>query len=130
MSDDYKKKQEQLIFDNIIKQDIVISTALIPGKPAPKLISEEMVKAMKNGAVIVDIAAINGGNCELTNSGKMIEKFGIKIIGYDNFASRIARDASKLYAKNLYNFVEMITNKTEKKIVIDLEDEIIKASLL
>ena len=130
MTDEYKKKQEKVIFDNIIKQDVVITTALIPGKPAPKLISEAMVQAMKNGAVIVDIAAINGGNCELTESGKMVEKFGVKIIGYDNFASHIARDASKLYAKNLYNFVELITNKVDKKVEIDLEDEIIKASLI
>ena len=130
MSDEYKKKQEQVIFDNIIKQDIVITTALIPSKPAPKLINEEMVKAMKNGAVIVDIAAINGGNCVLTKSGKMVEKFGVKIIGYDNFASRIARDASKLYAKNLYNFIDLITDKEEKKVKIDLEDEIVKAALV
>jgi NAD(P) transhydrogenase subunit alpha len=130
MSEEYKKKQEQIIFDNIIKQDVIISTALIPGKPAPKLISEAMVKAMKKGAVIVDIAAVNGGNCELTESGKVVEKFGVKIIGYDNFPSRIARDASKLYAKNLYNFVELITNKDEKKIELNLEDEIIKAALI
>jgi NAD(P) transhydrogenase subunit alpha len=130
MSDEYKKKQEQVIFDNIIKQDIIITTALIPGKPAPKLISEEMVKAMKNGAVIVDIAAVNGGNCELTESGKVVEKFGVKIIGHDNFPSRIARDASKLYAKNLYNFVELITNKDKKEIELNLEDEIIKAALI
>lgn len=130
MSEEYRKKQEQAIFDNIIKQDIVITTALIPGKPAPKLITKAMVEAMKNGAVIVDIAAINGGNCELTESGKVVEKFGVKIIGYDNFASHIARDASKLYAKNLYNFVELITNKNEKRIEINLEDEIVKASLI
>jgi NAD(P) transhydrogenase subunit alpha len=130
MSDEYKKKQEQIIFDNIIKQDVVIATALIPGKPAPKLISETMVKAMKKGAVIVDIAAVNGGNCELTESGKVVEKFGVKIIGHDNFPSRVATDASKLYAKNLYNFVELITNKTEKKIELNLEDEIIKAALI
>ena len=130
MSDEYKKKQEQVIFDNIIKQDVVIATALIPGKPAPKLITKAMVEAMKNGAVIVDIAAINGGNCELTECGKVVEQFGVRIIGYENFASHIAKDASKLYAKNLYNFVEMITNKIEKKIEIDMADEIIKASLI
>ncbi len=129
MSDQYKKKQEQVIFDNIIKQDVIITTALIPRKPAPKLISEAMVKAMKNGSVIVDIAAVNGGNCELTESGKVVEKFGVKIIGHDNFPSRIAKDASKLYAKNLYNFVELITNLNEKKIELNLEDEIIKAAL-
>lgn len=130
MSEEYKKRQAQAIFDNIIKQDVVITTALIPGKPAPKLITEDMVKGMKNGSVIVDIAAVNGGNCELTESGKVVVKHGVKIIGYDNFASRIARDASKLYAKNLYNFIELITDKTEKKIKIDAEDEIIKASLI
>ncbi|MES2677727.1 MAG: Re/Si-specific NAD(P)(+) transhydrogenase subunit alpha [Pseudomonadota bacterium] len=130
MSEEYKRKQEQVIFDNIIKQDVVIATALIPGKPAPKLISEAMVKAMKSGAIIVDIAAVNGGNCELTKSGEVIEKFGVKIIGYDNFPSRIAKDASKLYAKNLYNFVELITDKEERKININLEDEIIKAALI
>ena len=118
------------LFDNIIKQDIVITTALIPGKPAPKLITEAMVKAMKNGAIIVDIAAVNGGNCELTESGKVVTKFGVKIMGYDNFASRIARDASKLYAKNLYNFIELITNKDEKKLEINLEDEIIKTAII
>jgi NAD(P) transhydrogenase subunit alpha len=130
MSEEYKQKQAQVIFDNIIKQDVVITTALIPGKPAPKLITEDMVKAMKNGAIIVDIAAINGGNCELTESGKVVEKFGVKIIGYNNFPSRIAKDASKLYAKNLYNFIELLTNQAEKSININLEDEIIKASLI
>lgn len=130
MSDDYKKRQSQAIFDNIIKQDIVVTTALIPGKPAPKLITEDMVKSMKKGSVIVDIAAINGGNCELTENGKTVTKHGVKIIGYDNFASLIAKDASKLYAKNLYNFVELITDKNEKKIKIDLDDEIIKTSLI
>ncbi|MCE3254856.1 MAG: transhydrogenase (AB-specific) [Rickettsiaceae bacterium] len=130
MSDEYKKKQEQAIFDNIIKQDIVITTALIPGKPAPKLITEAMIKAMKNGSIIVDIAAVNGGNSELTEPGKVVNKFGVKIIGHDNFPSRVAKDASKLYARNLYNFMELITNKDTKKIDINLEDEIIKSSLI
>ncbi|MFT6345902.1 MAG: NAD(P) transhydrogenase subunit alpha, partial [Myxococcota bacterium] len=130
MSEEYKKKQAQIIFDNIIKQDVVITTALIPGRPAPKLITESMVKAMKNGAIIVDIAAINGGNCELTQSGKIVEKFGVRIIGHNNFPSRISKDASKLYAKNLYNFVELLTSQEDKKININLEDEIIKASLI
>jgi NAD(P) transhydrogenase subunit alpha len=130
MSQEYKEKQNQAIFDNIVKQDVVISTALIPGKPAPKLITSKMVESMKNGSVIVDIAAVNGGNCELTENGKVIEKFGVKILGYSNFASRVAKDASKLYAKNLYNFVELITNKEEKKIELNEEDEIIKAALI
>ena len=130
MSEDYKKRQEKAIFDNIVKQDIVITTALIPGKPAPELISEDMVKSMKEGAVIVDMAAIAGGNCALTQSGKVVKKYGVKIIGYDNIASRISGDASKLYAKNLYNFIELITDKQTGQITVDLEDEIIKASLL
>ncbi len=130
MSANYQKQQEQIIFNNIINQDVVIATALIPGKPAPKLITEEMVKKMKAGSVIVDIAAVNGGNCALTENGKALEKFGVKIIGYNNFASRIAKDASKFYAKNLYNFVELLTNKAEKNININLEDEIIKAALI
>ena len=130
MSDDYKKRQEQAIYDNIIKQDIVITTALIPGKPAPKLISEEMVKNMKPGAIIVDMAAVSGGNCVVTEPGKVVIKNGVKIIGYENIASRIAKDASKLYSKNLYNFVEFITDKEKKQISINIEDEIIKSSLL
>ncbi len=130
MSEEYKQKQAKVIFDTIVKQDVVITTALIPGKPAPKLITEEMVKGMKEGAIIIDIAAINGGNCELTETGKVVQKHGVKIVGYDNFPSRIARDASKLYSKNLYNFVELITNKIDKKININLEDEIIKASFI
>jgi NAD(P) transhydrogenase subunit alpha len=129
MSEEYKNRQTQVIFDNIIKQDLVIATALIPGRPAPKLITEEMVKNMKTGSVIVDIAAVNGGNCELTEPGKVVVKFGVTIIGHNNFPSRIASDASKLYSKNLYNFVELLTNKEEEKVEINLEDEITKASL-
>ncbi|MDA0901920.1 MAG: Re/Si-specific NAD(P)(+) transhydrogenase subunit alpha [Proteobacteria bacterium] len=130
MSEEYKKRQEKAILDNIVKQDIVITTALIPGKPAPKLISADMVKAMKQGAVIVDMAAIMGGNCALTKLDEVVEKHGVKIIGYGNVPSRIAADASKLYAKNLYNFVELITDKEKKEVSINLEDEIIKASLI
>ncbi len=130
MSDDYKKRQEQAIYDNIIKQDIVITTALIPGKPAPKLISKEMVKNMKSGAIIVDLAAGSGGNCAITESGKVVTKYGVKIIGRENMVSGIAKDASKLYSKNLYNFVEFITDKEKKQIAINIEDEIIKSSLL
>jgi NAD(P) transhydrogenase subunit alpha len=130
MSDEYKKRQEQAIYDNIIKQDIVITTALIPGKPAPKLISEEMVKNMKVGAIIVDMAAIAGGNCVLTEPGNVVIKNDVKIIGHNNIPSRISKDASKLYSKNLYNFIEFITDKEKKQIAINLEDEIIKSSLL
>lgn len=130
MSDEYKKLQEQLLKDTIKNQDVVIATALIPGKKAPILISEEMVKSMKPGAVIVDLAAVNGGNCALTEMGKIIEIGGVKIIGHENFPSRIANDASKLFAKNIFNFIELLTKKEAGSIAIDLEDEIVKTTLV
>ena len=130
MNDEYKKKQEKTIFDNIIKQDIVISTALIPGRPAPLLITDEMVNNMKPGSVIVDMATIAGGNCSASQAGEIVIKNGVKIIGYDNIASRVAVDASKLYARNLYNFIELITDSKDHIIKIDLEDEILKSSVL
>jgi H+-translocating NAD(P) transhydrogenase subunit alpha len=130
MSDEYKKLQEQLLKDVIKNQDVVITTALIPGKKAPILISEEMIRSMKNGSVIVDIAAVNGGNCALTESGKITEVEGVKIIGYDNFPSLIPSDASKLFAKNIFNFIELLINKENASIAIDLEDEIIKSTLV
>lgn len=130
MSDDYKKRQQQTILDNISKQDIVITTALIPGKVAPKLITKEMVKSMKSGSIIIDMAASMGGNCELTKKDKIVNKDGVKIFGYSNMNSRIALDSSRLYAKNLFNFIELITDKETKKISLDINDEIIKASLI
>ncbi|MBP7710373.1 MAG: NAD(P) transhydrogenase subunit alpha [Rickettsiales bacterium] len=130
MSDEYKKLQEQLLKDTIKNQDVVIATALIPGKKAPILISEEMVKSMKAGAIIVDLAAVNGGNCALTEMGKIIEIGGVKIIGHENFPSRIAGDASKLFAKNVFNFIELLASKEKGSIVIDLEDEIVKTTLV
>lgn len=131
MSEEYKKLQEQLLKDTIKNQDVVITTALIPGKKAPILISEEMVKSMKAGSVIVDLAAVNGGNCALTKSGEIIEtENGVKIIGHENFPSRVSIDASKLFAKNIFNLIDLLINKESKEIVIDLEDEIVKASLI
>lgn len=130
MSEDYKKRQEQLLKDTIKNQDVVIATALIPGKKAPILISEEMVKLMKPGSIIVDLAAVNGGNCALTQSGKIIEIHGVKIIGHENFPSHVALDASKLFARNVFNFLELLIDKTSGKIFINLEDEIIKATLV
>ncbi len=128
MDEDYKKRQEKLIFDTIINQDVVISTALIPGKKAPILISEEMVRNMKAGSVIIDLAAINGGNCALSKVGDITEINNVKIIAYDNFASHIAMDASKLYARNIYNFIELLIDKDKKSIAINNEDEIIRAT--
>lgn len=129
-SEEYKKLQEQLLKDTIKNQDVVITTALIPGRKAPILISEEMVKSMKPGSVIVDLAAVNGGNCALTQVGKIAEINGVKIIGHENFPSRVASDASKLFAKNVFNFVELLINKETSSIAIDLEDEIIKTTLV
>lgn len=130
MSEEYKKLQEQVLKEVIKNQDVVISTALIPGKKAPVLISEEMVRLMKSGSIIVDLASINGGNCELTQAGKTVEINGIKIIGYENFASRVAFDASRLFARNIFNFVELLVDKEKKIISINLEDEIVKSTMV
>lgn len=130
MSDEYKKLQQELLATTIKNQDVVISTALIPGRKAPILITKEMVSSMKPGSIIIDLAAVNGGNCELTQSGKIIEVGGVKIIGHENFPSRVASDASKLFAKNIFNFLELLIDKEKKLISINLEDEIIKATLV
>lgn len=130
MSEEYKKLQQELLKETIKNQDVVITTALIPGKKAPILVTKEMVAGMKPGAIIVDLAAVNGGNCELTECGKVAEKNGVKIIGYNNFPSRVAADASKLFAKNIFNLVELLVDKEGKKIVINREDEIVKATLV
>ncbi len=130
MSAEYKRKQQQLIHDTIKTQDIVITTALIPGKPAPVLIPENMVKDMKEGSVIVDLAALAGGNCPLSEAGKVVKKHGVTIIGHDNFPSRLAADASQLYARNMVNFVLPLIDKEKKALAIDLEDEIIKGCMV
>lgn len=130
MSEEYKQKQKQLIHDNIKKSDIVITTALIPGRPAPQLITLEMVKNMREGSVIIDLAAASGGNCEGCVADKIIDHNGVKIIGYSNIASEIAAESSKLYSRNLYNFLEYITNKEFKTLNINFDDEIIKACVL
>jgi len=125
MSKAYLKKQAALIAETIKKQDIVITTALIPGRPAPRLITKEMVKTMKPGSVIVDLAVEMGGNCELSKPGKVVEAGGVKIVGHLNVPSRLAADASSLYARNLYNFVELLVDQEAKKININWDDEII-----
>lgn len=130
MSEDYKRKQAELVAETIKKQDVIISTALIPGRPAPRLISEAMVKSMKPGSVIVDLAVEQGGNCELSESGKIVEAFGVKIIGYRNMPSRIPVDSSSLYAKNIYNFVALISAKAGGKLSVNWEDEIVAAVTL
>lgn len=130
MSEDYKKKQAELIHETVKTQDIVICTALIPGRPAPLLIPEKMVKDMQAGSVIVDLAVANGGNCELSQKDKVVEKHGVKIVGHENMPSRVAPDASRLYAKNLLNFVTPLVNQSLGKLKIDFEDQIIQGTLL
>jgi H+-translocating NAD(P) transhydrogenase subunit alpha len=130
MSEEYKAKQKQLIHDTIKKSDIVITTALIPGRPAPRLITSSMIKDMRVGSVIIDLAAASGGNCEGSIADKIVNYDGIKIIGYSNLPAEIAAESSKLYSRNLYNFLEYITNKEFKVANINFDDEIIKACVL
>ncbi len=130
MSDEYKQKQAELIANTIKKQDIVITTALIPGKKAPVLVTDDMVKSMKPGSVILDMAVEQGGNCTRSKLGEVVETNGVKIIGYPNLPSRIAADASALYARNLLNFLTPLVDKESKALKIDWEDEIVKATTL
>jgi NAD(P) transhydrogenase subunit alpha len=130
MSAEYQQKQKALIAETIKKQDIVITTALIPGRKAPVLVDEEMVKSMKPGSVIVDLAVEQGGNCPLTEPDKVVVKHGVKLVGHLNVPSRLAVDASALYARNLLNFVTLMIDKGTKALKIDWEDEIIKGTAL
>jgi NAD(P) transhydrogenase subunit alpha len=130
MSDEYKRKQAALIADTIKRQDIVITTALIPGRKAPVLITEEMVATMKPGSVIVDLAVEAGGNCPLSKPDQVVEVGAVKIAGFTNLPSRIAEDASALYAKNLLAFVTPLIDKATKALKIDTTDEIVAGSLL
>jgi NAD(P) transhydrogenase subunit alpha len=130
MSKDYLAKQAALVADHIKKQDIVITTALIPGRPAPRLISEDMVRAMRPGSVIVDLAVERGGNCALARPGEVADIGGVKIVGYLNVPGRIAATASSLYARNLYAFLEILVDKTNKAVAVNWDDEIVKATAL
>jgi NAD(P) transhydrogenase subunit alpha len=130
MSKDYQIKQQALVEQHISKQDIVITTALIPGRAAPKLVSEAMVKSMKPGSVIVDLAVESGGNCALSETGKVVKKHDVSIIGHKNVPSRLATDASAIYARNLLNFLSPIIDKETVTLKIDWEDEIIKGVAL
>ncbi|MHA1152361.1 MAG: Re/Si-specific NAD(P)(+) transhydrogenase subunit alpha [Alphaproteobacteria bacterium] len=130
MSDDYKRKQAELIAETLPKMDVVITTAAIPGRPAPKLISAEMVKSMKPGSVIVDLAVETGGNCELVEAGRVAVKHGVKIVGHLNVPGRLAADASMLYANNVFNFVSLLYDKESQALAIDWEDEIVTGTLV
>jgi NAD(P) transhydrogenase subunit alpha len=130
MSKEYQAKQAALVAEHIKKQDIVITTALIPGRPAPRLISQAMVASMKPGSVLVDLAVERGGNVEGAKAGEVVNLNGIKIVGHLNVPGRIAASASSLYAKNLYAFLEILVDKKEKALAVNWDDEIVKATAL
>ena len=130
MSKEYQAKQAALVAEHIKKQDIVITTALIPGRPAPKLITAGMVASMRPGSVIVDLAVERGGNVEGAQAGAVAQVGPAKIVGHLNVAGRLAASASALYAKNLYTFVETLIDKKEKKLAINWDDEIVKGTVL
>ena len=130
MSEDYKRRQGELVAQHAAKSDVIVTTALIPGRPAPTLISEEMVKAMKPGSVIVDLAVEAGGNCPLSEKDKVVVKHGVILVGVSNIPSLMATDASALYARNMFNFVSLMLSKDSPDLKIDREDEIIEKSLL
>ncbi|NOT70082.1 MAG: Re/Si-specific NAD(P)(+) transhydrogenase subunit alpha [Hyphomicrobium sp.] len=131
MSPEYQAKQAELVANHIKIQDMVITTALIPGRPAPKLITRAMVESMKAGAIIIDLAAERGGNCELTEPGKTIETpNGVKISSPLNLAGTIAVNSSSLYAKNLLAFIDLMIDKKEKTLAVNWDDDIIKGTLV
>jgi len=130
MSAEYKAAQAELISSHIAKQDIVITTALIPGKPAPRLISAAQARSMKPGSVIFDLAAERGGNCELSRAGESVTVEGVKIVAPINIAGRSAPTTSSLYARNLLAFVETLISKESKQLAINWDDELVKATLL
>ncbi len=129
-SDDFKKKQEELLSETLKKIDIVICTALIPGKKAPIIIKDNMIENMQAGSVIYDLAAIQGGNTAFTEVDKIIDKNGVKIMGESNILNKLPVSASNLYAKNIFNFIDNLFDKDKKKININLEDEIIEKTLI
>jgi NAD(P) transhydrogenase subunit alpha len=130
MSKEYQAKQAALVADHIKKQDVVITTALIPGRPAPRLISAEMVRSMKPGSVIVDLAVERGGNVEGVKPGGVTDVNGVKIIGYLNVPGRLAASSSGLYARNLLSFLEILVDKKAKALAVNWDDEIVKATAL
>ncbi len=129
-SDEFKKKQEELLSETLKKIDIVICTALIPGKKAPLIIKEDMINHMKAGSIIYDLAAIQGGNTAYTKVNEIVDKDGVKIMGESNILNKLPTSASNLYAKNVFNFVSNLYDKENKKININLDDEIIEKTLI
>jgi H+-translocating NAD(P) transhydrogenase subunit alpha len=130
MSDAYKKKQAALVAEHVKNQDIVITTALIPGRPAPKLISKEMIESMKPGSIIVDLAVERGGNAELAKPGEIVSHKGVRIMGKLNLPGAVPVNASSLYARNLQAFVEPLIDKDKKTLAINWDDELVKGTLI
>jgi NAD(P) transhydrogenase subunit alpha len=130
MGADYQAKQERVLHETLKKQDIAICTALIPGRRAPVLITEAMVRDMRPGSVIVDLAVEQGGNCPLSEAGKVVEKHGVILVGHANVPSRVATDATAMYARNLLNFLTPLVDKETRALKIDWTDEIIKGCLV
>ena len=130
MSKEYQAKQAALTAEHIKKQDIIITTALIPGRPAPRLVTAEMVRSMKPGSVLVDLAVERGGNIEGVKAGKIVDLDGVKIVGFTNVAGRVATSASSLYARNLFSFIETLVDKTTKALAVNWDDELVKATAL
>jgi len=128
-TEDFKAKQKQLIHDHAEKSNVIICTAQIPGRKAPLLIEKTTVEAMKPGSVIIDLAASTGGNCELTENGKTVEKHGVTVIGNSNYASEMPNDASRMYGNNLINFLKLLINE-EGGLKLDFEDEIVKGTCM
>ena len=125
MSEDYRHRQAVLVAEHLAKQDIVITTALIPGRPAPVLVTEEMVDSMKPGSIIVDLAVEQGGNCPLARAGEIVEHHGVRIVGHVNVPGRLPVDASALYARNLYNFVSPFVDRETGAVEFDWNDELV-----
>jgi NAD(P) transhydrogenase subunit alpha len=130
MSDDYKQKQAALVAEHVKNQDIVITTALIPGRPAPKLISKAMIESMRPGSIIVDLAVERGGNAELAKPGEVVLHNGVRIMGKLNLPGAIPVNASSLYARNLLAFVEPMIDKTSKELVVNWNDDLVKGTLI
>jgi NAD(P) transhydrogenase subunit alpha len=130
MSDAYKKKQAALVAEHVKSQDIVITTALIPGRPAPKLISKEMIESMKPGSIVVDLAVERGGNAELAKPGEIVAHKGVRIMGRLNLPGKVPVNASSLYARNLQAFVEPLIDKEKKTLAVNWDDELVKGTLI
>ena len=125
MSEDYRHRQAELVAGHLAKQDIVVTTALIPGRPAPVLVTAEMVESMKPGGIVVDLAVEQGGNCPLSRAGEIVEHHGVRIIGHVNVPGRLPVDASALYARNLYNFVSPFVDRETGAVEFDWNDELV-----